>query len=339
MDSSLALGAGDLMLATALLRDAKKKPRIGWTRASGNPILSAGAAWETNNAVQEPTVLYDAAAGLPMSAKFGMWYTGGYTNPAMGYAYCTAADPTNPANWTKYASNPILGQGAVVAGFVSGNNVVKVGSTYYAYYYDTLGGGNLKVSTSTDGLTWSAPTTALASNAVSWMTGWANCFVWNEGGTTWKMLVEGRSTTSGTPWRIAYATSTDGLTWTVVGTGPLTSLVVGGAFACGGPWLLNGGQKIGGLYHLYFHAGGGGANYSDIYHAYSSDAQNWTVAGLELEPNYGTYEAQQAADPSAIEVGGISYLFYDGVNNSTIAGYINVATIPGKVSDLVLWEN
>lgn len=327
------------MLATALLRDAKKKPRIRWTRATGNPILSAAGGWESSNAVQEPSVLYDAAAGLPMSAKFGMWYTGGFTTPAMGYAYCTADDPTVAANWTKYASNPILGQGTVVAGWVSGNNVVKIGSTYYAYYYDANGGGNLKVSTSTDGLTWSSPTTALAKGAVAWMPGgWANSFVWNEGGTTWKMLIEGSTTSGGgTPWAIAYATSTDGLTWTIVGTGPLTSLQVTSGSNYGGPWLLNDGQKIGGLYHLYFHSGQG--NYTNIYHAHSSDAQNWTVTGLELEANFGTYEAQQAADPSTIEVGGIGYLFYDGVNNGPIAGYINVATIPGKVSDLVLWEN
>lgn len=317
------------MLATSLLRDAKSYQRTSWTRAAGNPILSPAVTWE-GAALEEPSILYE-------SGTWKMWYTGGWTSSAMGYATCTS-DPTVAANWTKYASNPVLGQGgSSVAGFVSGNNVVKVGSTYYAYYYDANGGGNLKVSTSAAGIAWGTPTTAIASNAVAWMSGWANAFVWNEGGSTWKMLVEGKSTGTGTPWRIAYATSTDGLTWTVVGTGPLTSLVVSGGNQCGGPWLANGGATINGRYQLFFHAGDG--NFTSIYHAYSSDAQNWTViATPELIQNGSAYELQQAADPSVVEVSGVSYLFYDGVDNAAPHGYINVATYPGTTANLVLWE-
>lgn len=319
------------MLATHL-RSAKKYPRTTWTRANGSPILSA-AGWEAQNTVQEPSLIYE-------SGTWKMWYTGGYTSPAMGYASCTS-DPTIAANWTKYASNPVLGQGTVVAGWVAGPNILKVGSTYYAFYYDAAGGGNLKVSTSTDGLTWTTPTTALASNAVAWGTGWANSFVWGSSGA-WKMLVELRSTASGTPWRTAYATSTNATPvsgWTVQGTGPISSLILpSGGSQCGGPWLANGGATLNGLYHLFFHAGNGA--FTDIYHAHSSDLSTWTISQPpELIANRGTYEPQQAADACVVEVNGASYLFYSGIDNGAPSGYISVATYQRPVADLVLWES
>jgi hypothetical protein len=103
--------------------------------------------------------------------------------------------------------------------------------------------------------------------------------------------------------------------------------------------LANGGQKINGRYQLWFHAGDG--NFSDIYHAYSTDAQNWTVSSTALlgwQHNTSTYEKQQAADPAVVEVNGVTYLFYDGVDNDASAGYINVATFPGTVANAVLWD-
>lgn len=321
-------------MSAKLLMSASKASPTPWTRAAGNPILSPSSAWE-QTAVQEPTLSYDAGTDT-----YVMYYTGGWLNPGLGRATCPGtSDPTVAANWTRYAGNPILGQGGSgVAGFVSGTNVTKVGSTYYAYYYDALGGGNLKVSTSSDGLAWNTPTTAIASTAVAWVSGWANSFAWNEGGNTWKMLVEGRSTGVGNPWTISYATSTDGLSWTVQGSGPLTSLSIGGIGDYSGPWLTNGGVKTNGRYQLWFHAAITDINFTDIYHAYSTDAQNWTITGNELYANHGTYEAQQVADPSVIEKGNFTYMAYDGVNNNTSTSYINIAKYPGSIANLVLWK-
>jgi len=320
----------------------RSPPRVNatpWHRATGNPILSASAAWEASGTVvQEPSVIYD-------SGTWKMWYTGGFNSPALGYASCTG-DPTVAGNWTKYVSNPILGQGTVVAGWVSGNNILKVGSTYYVFYYDASGGGNLKVSTSADGIAWATPTTAIEKGAVAWIPGgWANSFVWGSSGA-WKMLVEGSATVGGgPPWRISYATSSNSTPdsgWTVQGTNFLTSLVVDNGGASGVPCLYNGGALINGRYQLWFHAGNG--NYTNIYHAYSTDAQNWTVTSRpELAQNGSTYETQQVADPEIIEHDNgdgttTSYLFYDGINNGAPTGYINVATYPSTLANLVLWE-
>ncbi len=316
---------GTLMLATALLVACQPAARTGWSRAT-EPLLSAAAGWESTGgaAVQEPNVLYE-------SGTWKMWYTGGWGTEAVGYATATG-DPTVTANWTKYASNPVLGGGGSgYAGTVNCISVVHVGSTYYAYFR-AASPYNLMVATSSDGITWGTPTTALAYNAVTWVNGWANTQVWNEGGTTWKMLAEGSSGTG--TWAISYATSTDGLSWTVQGSGALSSLAVAGMNSYGGPWLANGGAKVDGRYQLWYHAGG--SNITDIYRAWSTDAQNWTQGAVpELVHNGGAYETQQVADPSVVQNGAITYLFYSGVNNSTPASWINVATIPMTLSNYV----
>lgn len=315
------------MLGGMVKRSTGPVSHVGWTRSVDNPILSPTETWE-ETAVGEPSVLYEGGT-------WKMWYTGGWDDAALGYATCSG-DPTDPGNWTKYVSNPVLGQGTVTAGFVSGTTVRKIGSTYYAFYYDTAGGGNLKVSTSSDGITWNTPTTAIASNAVAWMSGWANCFFWNEGGTDWKMLVEGRSTSSGFPWRIAYATSADGLAWTVVGITALPTLQLDSTANGGGPWLARDGLPINGRYQLWFHTGRG--NYTDIRRASSADAQLWTIHEQELAGNGSTYEKQQVADASVVELGDVAYLFYSGVNNDTSTSYVNVATYAGSLANRVRWS-
>lgn len=310
--------------------------RTGWTRASGNPILSPAATWEQTS-VEEPNVIYE-------SGTWKMWYTGGWSNPAVGYATCTS-DPTVAANWTKYAGNPVLGQGgSSVAGWASGTSVQKFGSTYYAYYYTANGGGNCNCSTSTDGITWNTPTTILTAGTPAWCDKYAaDLYVWGSSGA-WKMLVAiSGNASGGQPWQTAYATSsntTPDSGWTVQGTGPVTSLLPPGVSTTAsvyGSIDMAGGQQIRGNYHSWFHAGNG--NLSDIYHAYSSDGQTWTITGnIELAHNGGTYEAQQAADPAVVEVNGVTYMFYGGVNNGTSTGYINVATYPSTIADLSLWE-
>ena len=312
-----------MMSPVALLASGYRTSRTAFARASV-PLISAGGGWET--CPEEPCVLYEGGT-------WKMWYCAGWASAAMGYATCSG-DPTVPGNWTKSGSNPVLGQGGSgYAGAVTGVNVVHVGSTYYCYFYAIGGSTPLRVATSSDGVTWNTPTIAIAANAVGWMTGWANTYVWNEGGSTWKMLVEGMST--GGAWVTNYATSTDGLAWTVQGAGPVTTLAVSGQTNYGGPWLAAGGAKVNGRYELWYHAGTG--NYSDIYHAYSTDAQTWTQTGLEFVHNGGTYELQQAADACVVEVAGKTYLFYDGVDNGTPASYINVAVLPMTVAEYCRW--
>ena len=302
-----------------------------WTRAA-EPLITGTHAYEKNagnSYCQEPSVINDGTL-------LRMYYGGSFPE-GLCLATCpVASDPTVPGNWTKNAGNPILGNGG--SGLATGayhTNVVLIAGTYYCYYAKNNNTDDLMVATSTDGISWGTPAQAIAKNQAAWITGWANSFVWNEGGSTWKMLVEG-SPTSGPAWTINYATSTDGLTWTVQGSGPLTSLIPPGGTSYSGPWLLNGGQKTNGLYQLYYHAGLTTTT-TEVFRATSTDAANWTVIGVQITHDGTQYETQQAADPSVITIGATSYLFYSGVNNGDVsqphpASYINVATAPGSAA-------
>ncbi len=304
-----------------------------WSRAT-EPLIAGSQVWERANASlaitavpEEPSVIYE-------SGTWKMWYSGGWTNSAMGYATCTG-DPTVTGNWTKYAGNPVLGQGGSgYGGNISGVNVIHDGSTYYCYAYQVGITSNLVVSTSSDGISWGTPATAIAAAQVAWIRGWANTFVWREAGA-WKMLIEGFGSPGNGGWQINYATSADGLSWTVQGTGPLSGLQVPNQNNYGGPWLASGGAKVGGLYRLWYHAGSG--SFTDIYYATSPDLVTWTrYSKLGLSCNQTQYEAQQVADPCVVEQGGKCYLFFDGINNDTgPSGFINVATWPDTLARLV----
>lgn len=282
-----------------------------WTRSGSNPIITPTVAWE-ETAVQEPTVLYDGG--------WKMWYSGGWANPGIGYA--TSA---NGIAWTKYASNPVLGQGGSgVAGMAVRGQVLKVDSTFYLYYADANPLANLKVATSTDGIAWTVQGTALANNVVGWATGWANSSVWIEG-SSWHMLAEGRS---GSIWEIAYATSSNGIAWTLGNSGnQLTTLQVFAGGMYGGPWV----KMYGSTYHVWYHAAPGAGDLpTNIYHATSTDRITWTrsPSGPVLTYLGSGFEVDQVADPCVIVVSGTAYLFYDGINNPVEQGRIGVATAP-----------
>lgn len=282
-----------------------------WTRSAANPILSPTETWE-QTAVYEPNVIYDGT--------WKMWYGGGWADPGIGYA-----TSTDGVSWTKYGSNPVLGQGGSgVPGMAVRNNVIKVGSTYYCYYADANPLANLKVATSSDGLAWTVQGTALAKNVVGWANGWANSTVWKEG-SNWYMLAEGHS---GSIWEIAYATSSDGIAWTLGNSGnQLTSLQVHAGGMYGGPDM----HIINGTYHLWYHAApGAGTTPTDIYHATSTDRINWTITpGTPVLTLLGTgFEIDQVADPNIVTFGVTSYLYYDGEDNGASAGHIGLATYP-----------
>jgi hypothetical protein len=129
----------------------------------------------------EPTVIYEGGT-------WKMWYTGNdlAAHYAVGYATCTG-DPTNGAIWTKYAGNPVLGQGGSgIGGDASRNFVFKDGSTYHIYYGD---GTDLHHATSSDGITWGSATTVITAASVGGgATQMTNSAVWKEGTNDWRML-------------------------------------------------------------------------------------------------------------------------------------------------------
>lgn len=291
-----------------------------WTRYGSNPIMTPAVSWE-ETAVQEPMVLYESGA-------WRMWYTGGWTHPGTGYA-----TSTDGLTWTKYASNPVYGQGGSgYANTADCPEVTKVGSTYYLFTSGGVTTSNpfttFRVATSTDGIAWTTQSSSIAIG--SGKTLWGNRTVWIESGT-WYMLQE----SGPTPWEIYLYTSSDGLTWSIANSGaPLTTLQVATGGMYGGPGLATDSTgantpTFSGTYHAWYHAApAAGNNPTNIYHATSSDRITWTRTGAVLTHTGSGDEADQIADPSIVVVNGTAYLFYDAVINATERGVLMLATAP-----------
>ena len=312
-----------------------------WTRVA-EPLIQPSVAWE-GNFCQEPDVHYE-------SGTWKMWYSGGGPPQAMGYATCTT-DPRLPGSWTKFASNPVLGAGGSgVAGFVGGIHVQKVAGTYHCFYYDGNGGGNLKRSTSANGTTWAAPTTAIASGAVAGTHGWANSDAWYDGTSWWLFVEASLNAAGGPPWGCFLFKNTsitnDG-GWVVQNGGAgLTSLTESG-YTQGYGQAPNVAEidgvdafQIGSPYVMWYHVTkGSNPNFqTDITHATSIDPGfvSWIPSTtFDLIHNGGQWEVTQVADPSVLQVSGTSYLFFSGANAASLAGVINLATFNGTLSQFL----
>lgn len=279
---------------------------------------------------QEPTLLLDAAGlnYLLYTTVTNIGFTGTY----MGLRTCPVGlDPTNPVNWS--ALTKVLGSGG--SGYSTGvqeSNVVLVGGIYYCYFAPSTGtnANDLMVSTSTDGITWGTPTVAIAHNQAAWINRWANTAVFKDGSGNWHMLVEGFTTNLSTNWwYTSYATSTDGLTFTVQGTGPLLSLVPFAGAGAGGPSFANNGVPINGVYVVFYHAG---KTDGEIWAASSPDLVNWTVLGRQLLPTGEDTEQLAVTDPSVVEQGGMLYMATSGLDSNGLDGYVNFQKFAGSAA-------
>lgn len=287
-----------------------------WVRIAGNPVLAPGVAWE-ETAVYEPCVILDGAT-------WKMWYGGGWDHPALGYA-----TSTDGLTWTKYASNPVYGQGGSgYANTSASAEVIKIGSTYWLF---TSGGTSTTtirttfgVATSADGIAWTTQSSSMSFPVGATL--WGNRAVWIED-STWYMLQEA-GLIGGTYWAIYLYTSSDGLTWTIANGGAqLSTLQVFAGGMYGGPNLW----RDGATYHLWYHAAPGAGNTpTNLYHATSTDRINWTQTSPApvLTFDGSSLEADQVADPSIIVTVGTAYLFYDGDDNPAETAYVLLATAP-----------
>jgi hypothetical protein len=302
-----------------------------FTRGGSLPILSGAVAWE-NGACGEPTLIYEGGV-------LKMWYFGGWGAAAIGYATCSG-DPTVPGNWTKYAGNPVLGQGGSgLATAAARPCIVKDGSTYYMYFSDGGVTSDLFLSTSSDGITWGAPATVLTHSSPAHILSWQNSMIWKQATGDWRMLVDaGKTTVIGrNAWVMNYATATAAAgPWTVQGSGILSTTHVDQfPLGIGRPCYLG---LSGGLHRMTYHVSYG--NYSTVWYAASADLVNWLPSDQAVMwPNYGVYEGQQLSDQRVIEVDGTTYMFYTGINNGLAAAYINAAKYPGPLAEFIRWKD
>jgi hypothetical protein len=291
-----------------------------WTRYGSNPLFGGA----DGAAVAEPSVLVDGAT-------LKMWYRAGWATGQLNYA--TSNDGLT---WSQYGSNPVLGQGGSgYAGDVFEPFIVLIGATYHCYFTDAAG-GNLKHSTSSDGLTWVTPTQIIASNAYAWEQSWGNPYVWKEG-ATWYGLFEYRVPVD-SMWQTSLFTSSDGLSWTL-DTQPISSLQPVANGDVGGPFMMQPTPTFDGIYYLWYHGNVTGLTLpTDLYRATSPDLVTWTKLNSStplLTHSGSAPEEDQVSDPTLVEFNGQSFLYFIAVNNATNTAKIEVLTYAGTIRQVI----
>lgn len=247
-----------------------------------------------------------------------MWYTGGWEPIAIAMAYSDDSGLT----WTRDGSAPLIGGGG---SGVTGNAAhtglwiePDLPATTLHISFASPGVAPLRRATSTDGgLTWGGVVTLLT--ATGWEVGdYGNTACVKKDGT-WHLLYEAWT---GSTWKIGYATSMDGVTFTRQNGGnPLASLQIGAGMYGGCDLHL---MDDGVTWELFYHASTSGIAPTRIYRATSTDLINWTLAGMVLDMGL-SYEVDQVADPAVVTIGGTRYMFYAGMDNPHQAGKINRA--------------
>jgi len=279
--------------------------------AAATKILSPSDSWESRQ-VCYPCVIYDQAAG-----GYKMFYSGtggAEANESAWSPWATGiATSTDLLTWARKTDDyePVLYARKFMEGdlvdpdetaavfdsmFAIGPCVLKDGVTYKMWYTgwngqsEHIGGGidnlvNFRVgyATSTDAVAWTKHPGAAGCGSVVGLgaggsadaKGAVHPYVLKEG-STYRMWYEGFD---GSTWRILYATSPDGTTWTKQGT----ALSVGGSGALDELGLRNPVViSRNGQYELWYQGKSSSPPNYHVMRAASPDGLTWTKASGEV---------------------------------------------------------
>lgn len=305
-------------------------------------ILTATVAWEqvSGNAVFESRVFTDETGEVVIEndGSIGMTYTGGWTSSAIGIA-----TSTNGSTWTKYASNPVIGQGnGGQSGWAGRSRAIKYNGTYYVLAADGNGGSaNNCVLYSASARTgpYTKVGTILSAVANTWRSAFGNFNVRLVGGL-WKLWAEGKGADG--VWRVGLFTCPANAAGTFPSNGWVESPgnPIGSLQICGGTYSVPTPIKRNGLWHALYHASSqpGVVLPTNIFYATSPNLENWTPdpygAVITITPGGSTTEREQTADPTWFEFNSNVYIPYDVDNNVTGSASIAMATFPGTFHQL-----
>jgi len=234
-----------------------------WTRYSGNPVVTGSMALD-------PCVLNEGGT-------YKMWYTHVDNSGNWTIYYATSADGIS---WSagSQALGPSGTSGAYDEVRVAGPSVINDGGTYKMWFSarDANAVWTVGYATSGDGVSWTKVGKVLDVGAAgSWDSEMVREAWVIKDGTTYKMWYAG--TAVWPAFKIGYATSSDGTTWTKHASNPIFTGASGGwdGFQVYAPSVVLDGST----YHLYFSGTDGDA--SGVWstgHATSSDGLTWVEA-------------------------------------------------------------
>ena len=273
-------------------------------------------------------VLFEGNAQILSGTVYKMWFTAG---SGIGYA-----ESLDGISWTRFGSLVLAGQ--------LFPNVIKVSSTYYMYTQvnTAVGTGAFNVYTSSNGTSWTSLATSILSLGTAGAWDDTNIYslvpVYVDGGGTWWFVYTGIHSTS---LGLGVATSTDGQTLTKYVSNPVAS----GIWATtpmlfGSTWYMwSGSSQVGQE---------SGANFFDPVATVRSSASAltgpWTkntnaLHRSQLDEGVNGMNGSSGFSYAdfAIDVGGQTYMYYDGGPGDIAGGIwqVNLAIAPANLEAII----
>lgn len=299
---------------------ARADSSVQWIKYSGNPILGpTPSGWDSEFALA-PTVVFDGSA-------YRMWYVGGNaTAVAIGYA-----NSTDGFTWRKYP-DPVLSPGS--AGSWDGSavglgSVIWNGTLFLMWYRGgnstTFANGAVGLAFSRDGISWFkysanpvlTVTTAMTPIAI---VGRVCVIRWQ---ITYYMYASGRSASDqiSNHTRIYYATSNNGINWTIgpsAAISPSTNSTAWDSQTVYGPSVIQAGSNFG----LWYSGISQGSHNPQIGYGTSPDLVTWTKDLGNPILTWGTtgsWDSAGVEQPTVIFGANGYALYYDGFNATSHA--------------------
>lgn len=285
---------------------------LTWTAPILSMNIGTNAAGYNSVHTMAPCVVKDGSV-------YKMWFTGS-NGSNYRILYSTSSDGIT---WTApvLAMNIATNASGYNAGQSYDPSIIKESDTSYKMWFTGSDGAYYRIlySTSTDGITWTAPVLAMnkATNASGYnsMHSQNPCVLYDSG--SYKMWFTGYS---GSNYRILYSTSTDGITWTA----PVLSVNIannaGGYDASHSTFTSV--IKDSDRFKMWY--SGGNGNYRILY-CHSSNITTQTTPGSFRT----TVTGQAGAGTTVAQKGTGSSFVFSGVTSATWITNYNTLFAPG----------
>lgn len=271
-----------------------------------NPVLSLGnsSSWDSSGVIG-PSIIFE-------NGVYKMWY-GGHNGIKRQIGY---AESMTPYNFIKNI-NPVLTWNLIHDNDIGLEHPTILRQDLYKMWFNNAENNfqnfHLFYSYSNDGLIWNQPSPLIfTSSSTSWdVSGMgAPSVIYNIEDNLYHLWYVAKGELNGSNrWRIGYATSGDGITWTKHPTPVLETIGGWEGVDVANPSVLF--DEVTHTYEMFYHGDHG------IGRATSPDGITWTrdPANPILTSTPETFDSVRVFNPYVLNLNGIYYLYYTGVDN------------------------